>query len=588
MIRKPGRGELRRPVSFWSEEMGLATQDLPLDKSSRQGNKGAVLSDNRKVGPDRRKTQVLEQLQVLQQLQPLVEEHEDGLTFLESNLGQQVERGACAALAALRNLHSELCVDDIGDDLVPILIAFVRPSVSPVLQLEAAWTLTNMTAGKTSAPSRLIQRHGGFEPVINLLQSRNGNVREQAVWMLGNIAADDTTLRDDLLSTQIELPHDQGFTNLIELLKQHAEDAQTSNYLHEVVGSGRFLHHWARRIARLISNQCLPRPGEHDPEFELVAPILPLLGELVNTSDKDVLDHVLLALQSLSSNCRTRVNALVRCTDVMKRGVVVQRTNRMCESLVALLKHHVIYVRARVLGVIANICAANSYVPTGNDSEVQAMVDADLLPNLLLLLHSDMQEEHCVLRRTIKVVANICAGNRQQIQQVLALDATSRVTPTGRIFPRLVDLHARAPSTHLDIVEEVVWAINNASHGASAIDGDFQVMMDDGCFAALEYSISPSVATQDTDGVILRPALEAIGNMLRGLRQTEQNAIDQEIFGLKQIGKPYEHLESKRPTAWATNVPAVFLQRLADRHLSVSICEQAKAILTEFDSAAAA
>jgi hypothetical protein len=137
-------------------------------------------------------------------------------------------------------------------------------------------------------------------------------------------------------------------------------------------------------------------------------------------------------------------------------------------------------------------------------------------------------------------------------------------------------------------VEEVVWAINNASHGASAIDGDFQVMMDDGCFAALEYSISPSVATQDTDGVILRPALEAIGNMLRGLRQTEQNAIDQEIFGLKQIGKPYEHLESKRPTAWATNVPAVFLQRLADRHLSVSICEQAKAILTEFDSAAAA
>ena len=109
----------------------------------------------------------------------------------------------------------------------------------------------------------------------------------------------------------------------------------------------------------------LPEPGEHEPEFEVVSPILPLLGELVNESDKDVLDHALLALQSLSANCRTRVNALVRCTDIMKRGVVVQRTNRMCESLVGLLKHHVIYVRARVLGVIANICAANSYVPTG-------------------------------------------------------------------------------------------------------------------------------------------------------------------------------------------------------------------------------
>ena len=113
-------------------------------------------------------------------------------------------------------------------------------------------------------------------------------------------------------------------------------------------------------------------------------------------------------------------------------------------------------------------------------------------------------------------------------------------------------------------------------------------MMDDGCFAALEYSISPSFATQDTDGVILRPALEAIGNMLRGLRQTEQVAIDREMFDLKLLGKPYEHLASKRPTAWAASVPTVFLQRLAERHLSAFVCEQARAVLTEFDSAAAA
>ena len=62
-------------------------------------------------------------------------------------------------------------------------------------------------------------------------------------------------------------------------------------------------------------------------------------------------------------------------------------------------------------------------------------------------------------------------------------------------------------------MEEVVWIINNASH--SAVKRDFEVMDKDGCFAALEYTISPSVATQDTDGVILRPALEAVGNMLR-------------------------------------------------------------------------
>jgi len=310
MTRKPGRGELRKPVHFWSEEMGLASQDLPLDKSSRQGDKGVVLSNNRKVGHDKRKSLVVDQLKVLRKLQPLVEEHEDGVTFLESTLGRQVESGACLALAGLRELHAELCIGDIDEDLVPCLCSFMGPKVSPVMQLEAAWTLTNMTAGKTPVPSQLIQHCGGLMNAVKLLESRNGNVREQAVWLLGNIAAENTELRDELLAIQIELPHNQGFTSLVELLVAHSNEAKDQEYLNEVVGSGRFLHHWARRIARLISNLCFPRPGEHEPEFDAVAGLLPLLGTLVDgdltISDKDVLDHTLLALQSLSANCRTR------------------------------------------------------------------------------------------------------------------------------------------------------------------------------------------------------------------------------------------------------------------------------------------
>jgi hypothetical protein len=507
-----------------------------------------------------------------------------------------MESGACLALAGLRELHAELCVEDIDDDLVPLLCSFIGSKVSPTIQLEAAWTLTNMTAGRTRVPSQLMERCAGLMNAVKLLESRDGNVREQAVWLLGNIAADNTQLRDELLAIRIELPHNQGFTTLVKLLVAHAQDARDHEYLNEVGGSGRFLHHWARRIARLISNLCFPRPDGHEPQFDEVAGLLPLLGTLVDTditlSDKDVLDHSLLALQSLSANCRSRVNALVRCTDVMKRGVVVKKTNCMCESLVALLRHHIVHVRARVLSVIANVCAANSFVPTGDDSEVQAMLDAGLLPNLLLLLHSDMQEEHCVLRRTIKVLANICAGKTKQVQHVLETDRVSRVTPDGRFFPLMCDLLLRAPSTHLDIVEEVVWAINNASHGA--VHANFQVLVDDGCFAALEYTISPSVATQDCDGVILRPALEALGNMLRGIRQMEQDAIDAEVHALKQLGKTgtahQEHLEMvmrRKPTAWANKVPHIFLARLAERHMNARVCSQATAVLDEFDLTAA-
>jgi len=256
---------MRRPVSFWSAQSGIATEDMPLKKSSRQGNRGAELSDNRKSQSEsrgnRRKQFVVEQIVVLRKLQPLVESHEiqphpSYYTGEQSMLGQQVESGACAAFAALRDLHAELCIGDVDQDLIPIIVSFMRPTVTEVLQLEAAWTLTNMTAGKTSVPSQRIGLCGGIKCAVELLLSSNGDIREQAVWLLGNIAADGAQLREKLLSVSIELPHGQGHTTLLELLCHHAQEAKSADYLHEVVGSGRFLHHWARRIARLIANLC--------------------------------------------------------------------------------------------------------------------------------------------------------------------------------------------------------------------------------------------------------------------------------------------------------------------------------------------
>ena len=594
MLRKPGRGEMRRPVSFWSAQSGIATEDMPLKKSSRQGNRGAELSDNRKSQSEsrgnRRKQFVVEQIVVLRKLQPLVESHEiqphpSYYTGEQSMLGQQVESGACAAFAALRDLHAELCIGDVDQDLIPIIVSFMRPTVTEVLQLEAAWTLTNMTAGKTSVPSQRIGLCGGIKCAVELLLSSNGDIREQAVWLLGNIAADGAQLREKLLSVSIELPHGQGHTTLLELLCHHAQEAKSADYLHEVVGSGRFLHHWARRIARLIANLCC-HGDDPEPPFDRVRAALPVLAELIGESDKDVLDHTLVALQALSADSRQKVNAVMRSADVVKRGVVVATSNRMCESLVALLKHHIVHVRARALAVIANICAANGFVSTGDDSEVQAVLDGDLLPQLLEVLHSDMATEHCVLRRACRVLANVCAGTTRQVQAVLAVDATSRRTPTGRFFPLLCRLLEAAPSTHLDIVEEVVWIINNASH--SAVKRDFEVMDKDGCFAALEYTISPSVATQDTDGVILRPALEAVGNMLRGIRQMEQDVIDGEVLEAKQLGRPLEHLLAKQPTEWSARVPAIFLQRLAERHMNAGVQANALAVLAEFGYARSA
>ena len=60
------------------------------------------------------------------------------------------------------------------------------------------------------------------------------------------------------------------------------------------------------------------------------------------------------------------------------------------------------------------------------------------------------------------------------------------------------------------------------------------------------------------------------------------------VVGLRELPTAVASSWSKRPTAWAANVPTVFLQRLAERHFCTNVQEQAKEVLAEFDSAAAA
>lgn len=73
--------------------------------------------------------------------------------------------------------------------LIPRLVEFLKSSLHPCLQCEAAWALTNVASG-TSEQTRAVVEAGAIQPLVELLSSPHMIVSEQAVWALGNIAGE--------------------------------------------------------------------------------------------------------------------------------------------------------------------------------------------------------------------------------------------------------------------------------------------------------------------------------------------------------------------------------------------------------------
>lgn len=250
--------------------------------------------------------------------------------------------------------------------VVPRLVEFLKEVSRPDIQFEAAWVLTNIASG-TAEQTRVVVDQGALPIFVQLLQSPNDDVREQAVWALGNIAGDSPNFRDLVLQSG-------GLNPILVVLRESEKTSMMRNAT------------WT------LSNLCRGKPP---PPFEWVGGALGTIANLIYAGDVEVLTDACWALSYLSDGPTECITAVI--------------TAGVCRRLVELLLHTSPLVQTPALRAVGNIV-------TGDDHQTQVIMQCGVLPSLQKLLS---HAKKAIRKESCWTISNITAGNRDQIQEVI-------------------------------------------------------------------------------------------------------------------------------------------------------------------------
>mmetsp|Transcript_23799 Transcript_23799/g.75423 ORF Transcript_23799/g.75423 Transcript_23799/m.75423 type:complete len:539 (-) Transcript_23799:269-1885(-) len=343
-LRKQTRDEALQKKRMTNEEQAAAGQPLeaaPVNESMDQVFTSSVA------------TGVLDQIPAL--CQQLASEH------------PQAHFDATQQFRKLLSVEQTPPIQEvINAGIVPRFVQFLKEVSRPNLQFEAAWVLTNIASG-TAEQTRVVVEMGALPIFVELLGSPNDDVREQAVWALGNIAGDSPNFRDLVLQSG-------GLQPVMTVLSTSEKVSMMRNAC------------WT------LSNFCRGKPP---PPFEWVSPGLATLAHLIHSTDVEVLTDACWALSYLSDGPNERITAVIQA------GV--------CQRLIELLGHNSPLVQTPALRAVGNIV-------TGDDQQTQVILQGGALQSLKLLL---THTKKAIRKEACWTISNVTAGTRDQIQEVI-------------------------------------------------------------------------------------------------------------------------------------------------------------------------
>jgi hypothetical protein len=449
--------------------------------------------------------------------------------------------------------------------------------------------------GKTAFPQQLstssqhlLLRHADAIPtLISLLSSPNREVYEQALWILGSIAAGDTPggssssssgggsgggggasssstgsldgstttgSREKTVSARDVILAAGVMNHLPRCLERHPNSLslqRIGSWTLSNLVEGIFQQQSHGKSGGGSSSSSGGRSADYSSSDEIhMETLLPILHRLLHMADAEVLSYTCWTLSHLCDGPSSHIAAVVTSKDPKApRGGLVPR-------LVELLLHGSWRVTKPALRTIGNIVCAECSDDNNNNNHsssaaaatadyTEVVLECGAVPRLKeLVTHSnrEIQKEACW------TLSNIAAGTIEQIQAVIDSGA----------IPPLVKL-VSDKKTDQEVRSEACWVVLNATSCGS--DSQIEVLVDEGCVSVLSVLLSEaSMAMMALEGLERVLQVEEAREMMRR-EQIESGEIDDDD-------------EKRTPTL----VSAALIEKALEKHNSSAVTKRATRI----------
>eukprot|EP01084_Bolivina_argentea_P138998 244578_1 len=304
-------------------------------------------------------------------------------------------------------------VIDIG--VIPKLIPFLQhdKNIDEKLQFESTWIITNICSG-TEEQTQHIINIGAVPLLINLLKSTSYCIQEQAVWALGNIAANNVSAKHLVLNNDI-LPHFVFICKNYLKLQNHKQGICT-----------------LRNIPWVLCNLSRDRP-----RWEYIEQMIECLFYLLQTDDYEV-------LYQCGCLCNKLTSFISGDNDML---IITIKNMGFIKIFIDLLGNEIMDINHQMAMSITHILAKTNMIA---EDILQQFVF--ICKNYLQLISDNYRQGMCILRTIACVLSNLAIGKTQQhlrwqyIEQnikclfyLLKINDIKILCKTGNAFNKLVN-----------------------------------------------------------------------------------------------------------------------------------------------------